>query len=142
MFSWLKGGPKDRSESEFLEPLIIVFYIKRVNITSCGKRCQGSWGEEFSWIFQVSAKCSHPHPSNRDERRVSSTQWRDDVELEQRQRDSHKSGTPHPPGPGEARGRVAMWTPRRWIPGLQNGGRVLSSALTPQFTVTCYNSSP
>ena len=25
-------------------------------------------------------------------------------------------------GPGEARGRVAVWTPRRWMRGLQNGG--------------------
>ena len=30
----------------------------------------------FPWIIQVSAKCSHLHPSNRDERRVNSTQWR------------------------------------------------------------------
>ena len=142
MFSWLKGGPKDRSGSEFLDPMSTVFYSKRVNITSCGKRCQGSRERSFSWIFQVSAKCSHLHPSSRDESRVNPTQWGDDVELEQRQRDAHKSGmlAVGRPRRGEREGgrvdasAVDTWPPER--------GRVLSSVLGPQFTVTCYNSSP
>ena len=137
MFSWLKGGPRQvwiwvsGAHDYCLLQQKSEYHLMWRKVS--GILGRGVFPGSSRWVLSA-VTCillietrggSTPHSGEND------------VELEQRQQDAHKSGTPATarPGWGEREGgRVDTWPPER--------GTAASSVLSPQFTVSWYNRSP
>ena len=156
MFSWLKGGPKTGLDLSFWSPWLLSSTAKEWISPHVAKGVRDLGERSFPRIIQVSAKCSHLHPSNRDERRVNSTQWRKQCGVgaetarcsQVRNAGNHQTWARREGG--WPCGHLASRTGEGCFQCFKSPvySQLLQqlplnkTALSPQFTVSCYNSSP